>query len=260
MSHSSDFLLLLDVGNTNIKVGVAWGGTLQSSLVLPTRLEFTSDTLGLQIWQVCSFLGLEPCNCRAWVISSVVPQLDPLLLQAGQRFCGAEVFFVPRDIPLPLKNRYSRPEEVGADRLVTAFAARQLHAEPGLIVVDFGTATTLECIQDQDYLGGLICPGVLSSLGALGGNTAKLPRIGLQLDSQDLQIGISTATSMNQGFIFGFASLVEGLCRELQSKLQGEVRVVGTGGFAAKIQPVCPSLQEVRADLLLQGLLQAYSL
>ncbi|MFP4392118.1 MAG: type III pantothenate kinase [Desulfohalobiaceae bacterium] len=260
MSQSSEFLLLLDVGNTNIKVGVAWRGVLQSSLVLPTRLEFTSDTLGLQIFQVCNFLGLEPENCKAWVVSSVVPQLDPLLSQAGERFCAAEVLFVPKDLPLPLVNKYARPEEVGADRLVTAFAARQLYTQPGLIVVDFGTATTLECIQDQDYLGGLICPGVLSSLGALGGKTAKLPRIGLSLESTKLQIGISTATSMNQGFIFGFASMVDGLCQKLQQKLQGEIKILGTGGFATKIQPVCPCLQEVRNDLLLQGLLKAYYL
>ncbi|MFO8032663.1 MAG: type III pantothenate kinase [Desulfohalobiaceae bacterium] len=260
MSKSSEFLLLLDVGNTNIKIGAAQDGVLLDSLVLPTRQEFTSDTLGLQIWQACSFLGLEPGQCQAWVVSSVVPQLDPLLAQAGERFCATEVLFVPRDIPLPLANRYARPEEVGADRLVTAFAARQLFAQPGLIVVDFGTATTLECIQDQDYLGGLICPGVLSSLGALGGKTAKLPRIGLTLESKELQIGSNTVTSMNQGFIFGFASLVQGLCQELQQKLQGEIKVVATGGFAAKIQPVCPCLQEVRSDLLLQGLLKAYYL
>lgn len=260
MSRNPGFILLLDVGNTNIKVGIAQDHKLLDSLVLPTRLEFTADTLGLQLLQVCSFLGLEAQHCKAWVVSSVVPQMDPLLIQAGKRFFQAAAYFVPQDIPLPLVNQYARPEEVGADRLVTAFAARQLFSCSGLIVIDFGTATTLECVQGQDYLGGLICPGVLSSLGALGGKTAKLPRIGLDLQNTELEIGLSTVNSMTQGFIFGFAAMVQGLCEKLRQNLLGEIRVVATGGLAAKIQPVCPCLQEVRPDLLLQGLLEAYYL
>ncbi len=258
MSGDAEFVLLMDVGNTNIKVGLARGEKLVDSLVLPTRLEFTADTLGLQMLQLCSFWDLKPVKCAAWVVSSVVPELDPLLVQAGDRFFQCKVFFVPGDIALPLQNNYARPEEVGADRLVTAYAARQLYSSPGILVVDFGTATTLECVQDWAYLGGLICPGILSSLGALGGKTAKLPRIGLELEHQELQIGISTVTSMNQGFIYGFAALVQGLCTELLQKLHGETIVVGTGGFAAKIQPVCSCLQEIRSDLLMQGLLWAY--
>ena len=105
---------------------------------------------------------------------------------------------------------------------------------------------------------GWICPGVSSSLGALGGETAKLPRISLELESTDLQIGASTAQSMSQGFIFGYACMVEGLCKVLRKKLANEVQIVATGGFAHKIKPVCSSLFTVCSDLLLKGLWMAY--
>jgi type III pantothenate kinase len=251
-------LLLIDVGNTNIKIVVANDGVIEDSFVLPTNHQETEDTFGLKIGELCSHLGISSSWVQAWVVSSVVPSLDPFIAAAGEKYAKCPVYIVPRDLPLPLENRYANPAEVGADRLVTAFAARELIETPGIIVVDFGTATTLECVQGRSYLGGLICPGLFSSLRALGGQTAKLPQISLDLRSYVLEIGDSTVTSMNQGFVYGFASMVEGLCAKLRRFLQGEATVVATGGFAAKIQPVCSAIDVVRPDLLHRGLLMAY--
>ena len=257
MAAQQEMRLLIDVGNTNIKIGLARGDVLRQSFVLPTNYQETRDTFGLKIVDLCNYLQLSARDFQVWMVSSVVPQLNQLIRQAGESYSGCPVRFVPEDVPLPLVNHYTLPEEVGADRLVTAFAARELFSTPGLMVVDFGTATTVECVQDRGYLGGLICPGVLSSLQALGGKTAKLPRISLELESSDIRIGVSTVQSLTQGFVFGFASMIEGVCRQLRKNLEGEVTVVATGGFAGKIQPVCPCIQEVREDLLLKGLLMA---
>jgi len=253
-----EILVLIDVGNTNTKIGISRNGSIKKSFVLPTLTRETLDTFGMKVVDLFNFMKLSIFEVDAWVVSSVVPQVDHLIRHAGERYSDCPVYFVPRDICLSINNKYEKPEEVGADRMVTAYAARELFDSSGLIVIDFGTATTLECVQDRDYLGGLICPGVSSSLGALGGQTAKLPRIGLELESQELQIGVNTAKSMNHGFIFGFASMIDGLCSQLRNKLKGDVEIVATGGFAYKIKPVCTSLQTVYTDLLLRGLYLAY--
>jgi type III pantothenate kinase len=252
------YRLLLDVGNTNTKVGVAKGHLILNSFILPTHAQETADTFGLRVMQIFNHLRLSPRQVQAWVVSSVVPQHNSMIRKAGEKYSNCQVYFVPEDVPLPLHNRYANPQEVGADRLVTAYAARQFVSTPGLVVIDFGTATTLECVQDLDYLGGLICPGVFSSLGALAGHTAKLPRISLEHSSAGLEIGRSTAQSMNQGFLYGFASMVQGLCEQLMEFLSSEITVVATGGFAGSISPLCSCLDVVREDLLLQGLLMAH--
>lgn len=249
--------LLIDVGNSNIKVAPADPEGLLATYVLPTAQQETADTLGLKVLDICRHMGIDAKSVRAWVVASVVPEYDALLRIAGEKYSRAPVYLVPGDLEIPLTNQYANPREVGADRLVTAYAARRMFSEPGLIVVDFGTATTVECVQYTDYLGGLICPGVHSSLRCLGGGTAKLPRIGLELDSPDLAMGNSTVTSLNHGFLFGFAAMVDGLCNRVRPYLQGPVRVVGTGGIAATIAPICRSLETVRPDLLHRGLMYA---
>ncbi|ACV67749.1 type III pantothenate kinase [Desulfohalobium retbaense] len=251
---STMYLLLFDVGNTNTKIGLSQDGRLLGSYSFPSSTADTADTWGFRVLEICRYWELAPEKLTAWIISSVVPPLNDALKVAGDRFCACPVHFVPKDIGVPLENHYARPQEVGADRLVTALAARRRFATPAIIVVDFGTATTFDCIQDKAYLGGLICPGVLSSAKGLALQTAKLPQISLELDSDEVQIGMSTSTSLNHGFLFGFASMIEGLCARIQKHLFGEVTVVATGGFGRRLQPVCPCLEHVEPDLLLQGL------
>ncbi|WP_462324000.1 type III pantothenate kinase [Desulfoplanes sp.] len=251
-------IFLFDLGNTNMKISLAAGQRVDQSLVIPTS-EYTPDSLGLLLVNACSFFGVTPGRVGAWVVSSVVPHLDRILASAGERFFGCPIYFVPGDIPLPIENRYARPREVGADRLVAAFAGRRLFRERTLILVDFGTATTFDCVQDNAYLGGLICPGVLSSVRALGTKTAKLPQISLETAGPGVEVGRDTSTSLNQGIVHGFAAMLEGLVARLGTSL-GDDRplVVATGGFAEKIVPVCGGIDHVCPDLLMQGLRMAY--
>ncbi len=252
--------LLFDIGNTTITMGLA-REELEAIEVfnLPTRSGETGDSLGLALLGLCGNAGIPANEVEACVACSVAPFVDPLLRHACRRFFGVEVCFVPENLPVPLENRYERSFEVGADRLVTAFAARALCDTAAVIVIDFGTATTFECVLDNAYLGGLICPGVLSSASALATRTAKLPQIRLELESTEMRIGQNTSTSLNQGLIFGFASMTEGLCARLRTMLAdmgatGSVPVVATGGFAPVIAQVCGCFDHLRPDLLLEGL------
>ena len=159
------------------------------------------------------------------------------------------------DVVVLLDNHYARPYEVGSDRLVGAYGARCLFPEAvSLITIDFGTATTFDCIEGNAYLGGLICPGVLSSAAALAGATAKLPHITLEVDDTEVKPGISTTTSLSHGFLFGFAAMTEGLVQRLAKHMQGPVLVIGTGGFAKSIAKVSSCFDMVWGDLVLEGL------
>lgn len=252
------YTLLFDVGNTNTKIGVALDAAILGTYSLPTVVESTSDAWGLRVLQILTLHGLGPQDVSAWVAASVVPPASLHLRRAGERFCGCPVVFVPEDVPLPLENRYGRPSEVGADRLVGAFAARGLYPNRSLIVVDFGTATTFDCVQDNAYLGGLICPGLFSSAAALSSKTAKLPSISLDVADAVPRIGQSTEESLRHGLLFGFAAMVEGLCLRLKLQLPSPVEVVATGGPAKTLLPICSGIDHYCPDLLLQGLLRAY--
>lgn len=251
-------LLFFDVGNTNIKIGLSRGQTDQASYVLPTPRGTTADQLGFDLLAVLAREGLAPEALKAILAVSVVPPVEPVLRQACKRFLGLTPLFVPDDIPVPLENRYERPEQVGADRLVAAYAARSLTSNHCVVVVDFGTATTFDVVRGESYLGGLICPGVLSSARALAQDTAKLPQIDLEPKSLTLSIGRSTVESLNQGLLFGFASMVEGMLDRLETHLGEPIAVVATGGFARQLSQVCPAIANVQPELLLEGLRLVY--
>lgn len=252
--------LLFDLGNTTIKIGVAEAQGLVAAYALPSNPAETADSLGLKLLDICRHAGLAPSALECCLACSVVPSLDPLLTKAVGRFLGLTLQFAPGDLPIPLENRYQRPQEVGTDRLATAYAGRALYANPTLLVVDFGTATTFDCVQDKAYLGGLICPGVLSSAAALSTRTAKLPQVSLELDSPELNVGRSTSHSLNQGLIFGFAAMAEGLIARLKITLarperpDDTVLTIATGGFASAIAQACDCFDVIKPDLLLEGL------
>ena len=251
-------LLLFDAGNTNIKIGLHRPGAGLSSYVLPTPRSSTADQLGLDLAAILAREGLDPSGLQAILAVSVVPPVNPMLRQACNRFLGQPPLFVPEDVPVPLENRYERPEQVGADRLVAAFAARRSAGTHCVVSVDFGTATTFDVVRGEAYLGGLICPGVLSSARALAQDTAKLPQIDLEPESLKLSVGRSTVESLNQGLLFGFASMVEGMLDRLEDFLGEPATVVATGGFAAQLSRVCPAIANVRPELLLDGLRLVY--
>lgn len=262
-----DHRLLFDVGNTTIGVGLsrhtAQGPRLLHAWSLPSGGLMTADSLGLQLRGLLEAASVEPgwpswLDRLDWAMAcSVAPALDPLLRQACQRMLGVETRFAHAEIPVPLENRYARPMEVGADRIMAAWTASRLFPGPCHIVVDFGTATTLDCVREGAYLGGLICPGVLSSARALSSQTAKLPQITLDVDGDVLHIGRSTKESLNQGLVFGFASMIDGLVARLSPLVtcQGSrPLVVAAGGLASTIAPRAACFHQVRPDLILEGL------
>ncbi len=245
--------LLMDIGNTSLKIGIASAEKILTTYTLPTDIAQSADILGLQLVELVRHA--DENSVEDGLICSVVPDMDPLILHACTRFLGITPRFAHRDLGVPLENRYERPQEVGADRLVAAFAARQMLPEPrSVISVDFGTATTFDCVTGTTYLGGLICPGVKSSLDALAARTAKLPRIALNTEARNPQLCRDTVTSLNHGFLFGFAAMAEGLCRRLRSCVQEPVGVIATGGFASAVAAVTDCFDLVRGDLVLEGL------
>ena len=247
-------LVLVDVGNTTMKVGLVCG-TVREVYTLPTNSGQTADTLGLTLLTLMQHAGCSRKDFAACVVCSVVPAVDSLLRAAIARYVGCPILFTPADLPVPLENRYLRPEQVGADRLVATHAARVLNPHvPALIVVDFGTAVTFDCVQDNAYLGGLIFPGPRTALNALAGATAKLPGVNLDCEALVPTPGRDTATSIRHGIVFGFASLVDGLVSKLSCQLRGPVKILATGGFASGMVRISSTLQEVTPDLLLRGL------
>lgn len=257
-------VLLIDVGNTSTKSGF-WSGRAGDEALtaysLPSDTSQSGDSLGLQLRQLAEHAGVEAefGPVTSVLVSSVVPGMDPLIRHACRRFLGVTARFAHQDVPVPLENRYERPHEVGADRLVAAYAAHRLVPEaPAVISVDFGTATTFDCVRGTAYVGGLICPGMLSALGALSARTAKLPRIALETETGDdsLSPGRSTATSLSQGFLFGFAAMAEGLVDRLRKTLPNPCPVLATGGYAEDVARLArPELfLTVRPELILDGL------
>ncbi len=253
--------LLIDVGNTSCKIGIGTTKNVLHSYALATDTRQSGDTLGLHLTQLLALDGIHAVDdC---VVSSVVPDMDPLLIHACERFLHITPRFANQTLAVPLSNEYERPHEVGADRLVAAYAARKLLPDSYVVIsVDFGTATTFDVVREKAYLGGLICPGVMSSLGALASRTARLPRMALTADDGTPTIGKNTMTSLNHGFLFGFASMTEGVCKRLSHELCPEQKngerasfaVVATGGYARQLATVTKCFDVVREDLILEGL------
>nr|WP_287411784.1 type III pantothenate kinase [Pseudodesulfovibrio sp.] len=250
-------ILLFDAGNTNTKLCLADDQGLGESYTLPTRPANTDDDWGLKIESILLREDVDPADIEACVISSVVPPLDPLISRMARRFLNCEALFAARDLPIDMDNEYARPEQVGADILVGCYSARMTYDDKNLIVIDFGTATTLACVQNTAFKGGLICPGVLSSAGALAGGTAKLPKVDLTVSDESLMWGKTTEECLNQGLVFGFASMIDGLVDKLSVQLKDPF-VVATGGLARTIAQVSDSIDELRPDLVMEGLWMAY--
>lgn len=258
MGHE-DIFLVCDIGNTAIKIGIAFGRTLERTYTLPTRRDATEDSLGLDLLSILSHCSVTPESISACVVASVCPILNAPLRGAIARYFRCPCLLVPEDVPVPLENHYENPAEVGTDRLVGAWAARQLCApSSSIIVADFGTALTLDCVQDNAYLGGLIFPGPRTAMAALAAHTAKLPEVALDLPIGELQPCRDTGTSIRHGIIFGYAAVVDGLCQRLASKLPPPARVVATGGFAQHVAPHTKMVNLVSPELLLNGLIGLY--
>ena len=249
-------LLAIDIGNTNIVLGVFDGTTLRHSWRLTTARDRTSDELGLTVTQLLDRDGLELSNIDGAVMASVVPPLTATMIDMCRRYLGRDPLNLEAGVETGMPILYEHPAEVGADRIVNGIAAYEAYGrqrKQPLIVVDFGTATTFDAISAAgEYLGGVICPGIGISADALFQRAAKLPRIDVRRPPN--VIGRTTVTSMQSGLFYGYVGLVEGLVHRLRKELGGAAYCVATGGLAEVISPETGVVDVVDRDLTLQGL------
>jgi type III pantothenate kinase len=251
-------LLVLDIGNTNLTLGLVHGESIMASRRAATRRPQTGDELELLIDGLLRLDGASLADVTGIALASVVPTLTAVAGSVAERR-GVPLMIASVDnVPMPI--RTERPSEVGADRLVNALAVARLYGTPA-IVVDFGTATTFDCIaRDGAYVGGAIAPGLELGVEALASRTARLPRI--ELREPDHAIGTDTVSAMQSGVVLGYRALTLGLLEAIRLELaqaeairDSEIQVVLTGGLsAAPWASDLPGVDAIDPDLTLKGL------
>jgi len=245
-------ILVMDVGNTNIVLGVYTGKDLLHYWRLSTNRSATADEYGLSICNLFRHVGLDIASISGVIVSSVVPPLNNILDEMCERYLRKKPFVVGPGLKTGMNIRYENPKEVGADRIVNAVAAIELYGPP-LIVVDFGTATTYDYIDPQgQYIGGAIAPGIGISTEALYQRAAKLPRI--ELSKPKEIIGRNTVASMQAGIIYGYIGQVDGIVKRIIQETGVSPKVIATGGFAELIASESSTIYEVNPLLTLTGL------
>jgi type III pantothenate kinase len=245
-------LLVIEVGNTNTKIGVYEGPRLLVSWRLTTRREQTADEYGLFIETLLRTRGLAPSDVRGAAISNVVPTVQQALESMCEKYFAVNPLTVEPGVNTPITLNVDNPREVGADRIVKAVAALALYTPP-LILIDFGTATTFDCINTRgEFVGGAIAPGIATAADALLNRAARLFRVELVRPKD--AIGRNTVNNVQSGIVYGWAGLVDGLVDRMKAELDGTPRVIATGGHAALIVNVTRSIQEVNEHLAFEGL------
>ncbi len=245
-------LVLIDVGNSNTVLGVYRGEELAESFRLSTNADRTADEYGSLLLPLFARAGLEPRDAAAVVIASVVPPLRDVFDRLACRFFGHPPLFVEPGVKTGMPIRYDNPAEVGADRIVNALGALELLGAP-VVVVDFGTATTFDVVNEAgEYAGGIICPGIGISAEALFAHASRLYRVDIRRPSR--LVGRNTAGAMQSGLYYGYVGLVDGILERLAGELPGLRGVIATGGLAELIAEGSTRITRVEPQLTLIGL------
>lgn len=245
-------LLCIDIGNTNITLGLFDGGNLGPRWRLATTYERMPDEFGIQLLGLLSHHEININLVKAGIIASVVPPLTEKWIQVCKSYLKFDPLVVDAGMDTGIEIKLDEPSEVGADRIVDAVAAFQLYGGPACIV-DFGTATTFDAIAaNGNYLGGAIAPGIGISRDALAQKTAKLPKVDLKPPPSP--IGSNTIHAMQSGLLFGYIGLVEGMVTRFRKILGPEMKVIATGGLAELIADETEIIQIVAPWLTLEGL------
>jgi type III pantothenate kinase len=245
-------LLAIDVGNTNLTLGLFEGSQLGSHWRLATDHARMPDEYGLQLLGLLEHTGKTPADLTGISLSSVVPDLTSRIVQACREYLKQEPFVVDTGVKTGIRIRYEDPRAVGADRVCDAAAVLTLYGGPACII-DFGTATTFNALtKDGEYLGGAITAGINLAADALFTHTAKLQRIDLQRPPS--VIGRNTVHAMQSGLLFGYVSMVEGMVTRFRSELGSDMKVVATGGLAELVSKETTVINILAPWLTLDGL------
>jgi type III pantothenate kinase len=249
-------LLVIDVGNTNTSLGVYDGERLVADWRLTTARARTVDEYGVHARNLFALAGIDFKAITAVAIASVVPPLNYTLKRMSEVYFDRTPLFIDHTVETGVPILYEPPSDVGADRIVDAVAAIHKYGAP-CIIVDFGTATTFDAINERgEYLGGVITPGITISSDALFARTARLPRVEIKRPSS--VIGTSTIGSMQSGLYYGYAGLVDGILRRMLEELGGSPRVIATGGLAPLIATGSELIDTIDDTITLEGLRLIY--
>lgn len=245
-------LFCVDIGNTNVVMGLYEGDTLSTHWRIATAHRKMADEYAMLILDLFERAAQDPVAVEGVAIASVVPPLTGIFEKLSHRYFGCTPMLVSADVRARVHIRYDNPHEVGADRIVNAVATFRRYGGPAC-VVDFGTATTFDAISPEgDYLGGAIAPGIGISAEALFQRTAKLPRI--DLVRPPTVIGKNTVHSMQSGMLFGYVGLVEGIVTRFRAELGPQMKVIATGGLAPLVAAETDVIDLVDPWLTLEGL------
>ena len=250
-------LLAIDIGNTNVSLGLfdypaSGAATLSEHWRIGTHREQTSDETALTVRALFRQADRDCAEVTDVAISSVVPPLLPIWERASSKLFGRAPLVVGPGIRTGIPVRYDNPREVGADRIVNSLAAFELFGGP-VIAVDFGTATTFDCVsKDGEYLGGAIFPGIHSSMAALFDRASMLHQV--ELVRPRSVIGKSTTGALQSGLLYGFAGVVDSMVTRIRTELGADARVVATGGLANRVSAECSVIDRVEPFLTLEGL------
>ena len=246
-------LLVIDVGNTNIVLGVFNGDELIASWRIRTERNTTEDEFDVLAAGLFARSRIDFSAIGETIISSVVPPMVNILDSFCRKYLGHAPHWIDAKSYPGMPILYNNPNEVGADRIVNSVGAYHRY-KTGLIVIDFGTATTFDVISERgEYLGGAICPGIGISSEALFTRASKLPRVEIFKPPARV-VGKDTITSIQSGIIYGYAGLVDGMVQRIRAEMKTHAKVIATGGLAPLIQNVATTIEAVESNLTLEGL------
>ena len=251
-------LLAIDVGNTNVTLGVFENDRLKATWRLAPDVNRLADEYGVLMVNLLAHESVQAKDIDAAVLCSVVPDLEPVFEAVCHRYFGVRPLVVGAGVHTGMAIRYDSPRDVGSDRVADAVAAIKLYGPP-LILVDLGTATVFDAIsKDGDYIGGAIAPGLSIAAEALFQRAAKLYRV--ELVRPKSAIGHNTVAAIQSGVIYGYVGLVEGIVARFQQELGGHAKVVATGGWAEVVAAETSVIDVVDPNLTLTGLRIIYEL
>lgn len=249
-------LLVIDCGNTNVVFAAYDGDELAGQWRTATQSEKTGDDYGVWLTQIMQKDGLSPDDVKSVMVSSVVPNKNEALRTMCKDFFGVTARFISDPgIDMGVNVIMQDPRNVGDDRLVNAIAAHETYGGP-LVVVDFGTATTFDVIdEDGSYSGGIIAPGINLSMEALHNATALLPKISVENPGQSPVVGTTTIAAMRSGVFWGYIGLIEGLIARVKAERGEDLKVIATGGLASLFAEATDVIEHTDSDLTWRGLL-----